>query len=175
MEPQAWEHAGKAAATLKLQQLFLYRECSLAGMQWMHGYTGYKQKDQYDQIAKMANRMLALYAICHLLVLPGLPFTRLDDTITNTAKERSRLEKLKSMPQELKSTPQELKSMPLELKSTLPKAQEYTGESRDTYKWNLAAYQIQRYKIRVKYTLEFTIIIKYPQVVKICAKSTSTE
>ncbi|KAE9394000.1 hypothetical protein BT96DRAFT_943494 [Gymnopus androsaceus JB14] len=144
-------------------------------MQWMRGYTGYERKDQYNQIAKTADRMLALYAICHSLVLPGSPFTRLDDTITNTVKERSRSEKLKSMPLELKSMPQELKSMPLELKSTLPKAQEYTGESRDTYKWNLAAYQIQHYKIRVKYTLEFTIIIKYPQVVKICAKKPGQE
>ncbi|KAE9392287.1 hypothetical protein BT96DRAFT_944727 [Gymnopus androsaceus JB14] len=112
----------------------------------------------------MADRMLALYAICHLLVLPVSPFTRLDDTITNTAKERSRSEKLKSMPQELKS-------MPLELKSTLGRHTQLSGQSRDTYKWNLAAYQIQLYKIRVKYTLELTIIIKYPQVVKICAKN----
>ncbi|KAE9409755.1 hypothetical protein BT96DRAFT_984793 [Gymnopus androsaceus JB14] len=57
-------------------------------MQWMRGYTGYERKDQYDQIAETADRMLALYAICHSLVLPGSPFTRLDDTITNTAKER---------------------------------------------------------------------------------------
>ncbi|KAE9408431.1 hypothetical protein BT96DRAFT_849521, partial [Gymnopus androsaceus JB14] len=57
-------------------------------MQRMRGYAGYERKDQYDQIAKSADRTLALYAMCHSLVLPGSPFTRLDDTITNTAKER---------------------------------------------------------------------------------------
>ncbi|KIK62547.1 hypothetical protein GYMLUDRAFT_42013 [Collybiopsis luxurians FD-317 M1] len=57
-------------------------------MQRMRGYGGYERKDQYDQIAKTADRTLALYAMCHSLVLPGSPFTRLDDNITNTAKER---------------------------------------------------------------------------------------
>ncbi|KAF5392196.1 hypothetical protein D9757_001522 [Collybiopsis confluens] len=57
-------------------------------MQRMRGYAGYERKDQYDQIAKTADRTLALYAMCHSLVLPGSPFTRLDDSITNTAKER---------------------------------------------------------------------------------------
>ncbi|KAJ3840745.1 RNA polymerase I-associated factor PAF67-domain-containing protein [Lentinula raphanica] len=57
-------------------------------MQRMRSYSGYERKDQYDQIAKTADRTLALYAMCHSLVLPGSPFTRLDDNITNTAKER---------------------------------------------------------------------------------------
>ncbi|KAJ3853959.1 RNA polymerase I-associated factor PAF67-domain-containing protein [Lentinula lateritia] len=57
-------------------------------MQRMRNYSGYERKDQYDQIAKTADRTLALYAMCHSLVLPGSPFTRLDDNITNTAKER---------------------------------------------------------------------------------------
>ncbi|KAE9388362.1 hypothetical protein BT96DRAFT_947680 [Gymnopus androsaceus JB14] len=61
---------------------------SFQRMQRMHGYAGYERMDQYDQIAKTADRTLALYAMCHSLVLPGSPFTRLDDTITNTAKER---------------------------------------------------------------------------------------
>ncbi|ESK85275.1 eukaryotic translation initiation factor 3 subunit 6 [Moniliophthora roreri MCA 2997] len=38
---------------------------------------------QYDQISKTADRMYALYAICH-----ALSPSRLDDNITNTAKER---------------------------------------------------------------------------------------
>ncbi|KAL0070998.1 hypothetical protein AAF712_001556 [Marasmius tenuissimus] len=38
---------------------------------------------QYDQINKTADRMYALYAICH-----ALSPSRLDDNITNTAKER---------------------------------------------------------------------------------------
>lgn len=57
----------------------------------MRGYagSGYEsRKDQFDQIAKTADRTMALYAMCHSLVLPGSPFTRLDDNITNTAKER---------------------------------------------------------------------------------------
>ncbi|KAH7873469.1 RNA polymerase I-associated factor PAF67-domain-containing protein [Lentinula edodes] len=57
-------------------------------MQRMRNYSGYERKDQYDQIAKTADRTLALYAMCHSLVLPGSPFTRLDDNITNSAKER---------------------------------------------------------------------------------------
>ncbi|KAJ3997162.1 RNA polymerase I-associated factor PAF67-domain-containing protein [Lentinula boryana] len=57
-------------------------------MQRMRNYSGYERKDQYDQIAKTADRTLALYAMCHSLVLPGSPFTRLDDNITSTAKER---------------------------------------------------------------------------------------
>ncbi|KAJ4480085.1 RNA polymerase I-associated factor PAF67-domain-containing protein [Lentinula aciculospora] len=57
-------------------------------MQRMRSYSGYERKDQYDQIAKTADRTLALYAMCHSLVLPGSPFTRLDDNVTNTAKER---------------------------------------------------------------------------------------
>ncbi|KAG7095145.1 hypothetical protein E1B28_005925 [Marasmius oreades] len=38
---------------------------------------------QYDQISKTADRMYALYAICH-----ALSPSRLDDNITNTTKER---------------------------------------------------------------------------------------